>query len=239
MEEADKADNAAEAAGAGAAARRRAAMVEHQLVARGVRAPALLQAMREVPRERFVEAALADRAYDDSPLPIGQGQTISQPYIVAAMAEAADVRRGDTVLEVGAGSGYAVAVLARLAAHVCAIERHASLADEARARLAALQVGNADLRAGDGTLGWPEPGARFDVIVVSAAGPEVPPALKAQLAIGGRLVMPVGDDSGQQLVKLTRTGEHTFASERITPVRFVPLIGEQGWHVRGGGPAAK
>lgn len=201
----------------------RARMVSTQLVARGIRSPAVLQAMGAVPRERFVDAALAPLAYRDGPLPIGAGQTISQPYIVARMAEAAALAPGDSVLEVGAGSGYAAAVLGRLAAEVCALERHAALADAARARLQALGVANVDLRHGNGTLGWPE-ARRFDAIVVSAGGAEVPPALKAQLAPGGRLVMPVGDAARQQLRVLTLGDDGAWRESTLEAVRFVPLV---------------
>jgi protein-L-isoaspartate(D-aspartate) O-methyltransferase len=206
------------------AAERRAAMVCNQLQARGIVSHAVLQAMGEVPRERFIDTAMEEFAYEDSPLPIGEGQTISQPYIVAAMIEAAEVRRDERVLEVGAGSGYATAVLSRLAGAVCAIERHAELVRTARKRLQALHCSNVDLRSGDGTLGWPESG-QFDAILVSAAGAEVPAALQAQLAPGGRLVMPVGDYGYQQLVKLTRTDVDAFDRELIGRVRFVPLVG--------------
>lgn len=209
-------------------AARRAAMVAAQLEARGVRAGAVLRAMGTVPRERFVDTLLAEFAYADVPLPIGAGQTISQPYVVAVMAEAAELAATDVVLEVGAGCGYATAVFAQIAARVCAIERHAVLADEARVRLAALGLANIDLRLGDGSLGWPE-ARRFDAIIVSAAAPDVPEALRAQLAIGGRLVLPVGDIENQQLVKVVRHGEDAFAHEPIMAVRFVPLVGAQGW----------
>ncbi|MEF7617613.1 protein-L-isoaspartate(D-aspartate) O-methyltransferase [Aquincola sp. MAHUQ-54] len=207
---------------------RRADMVASQLAARGIQSPAVLHAMGTVPRERFVDEADAAVAYEDAPLPIAQGQTISQPYIVAAMIEAADVRAGDVVLEVGAGSGYATAVLSLIADRVCAVERHAALVDAARERLQALGCFNVDLRQGDGSLGWPVPRS-FDVIIVSAAAPQVPPALKAQLAEGGRLVMPVGDEGEQRLVKVTRSSAQAFDEEVLTPVRFVPLVGAQGW----------
>ena len=206
----------------------RSRMVEQQLQRRGIRGAALLEAMRSVPRERFVAAELSSSAYADRPLPIAQGQTISQPYIVAAMIEAAEVRGGDTVLEVGCGSGYAAAVLSRIAHRVCALERHPALVAAARDTLAALAYDNVDVRVGDGTLGWPEP-LRFDAIVVSAAGPQVPASLKAQLAVGGRLVMPVGPRQVQQLIKLTRRSEHGFEQHDIAAVSFVPLVGGEGW----------
>ncbi len=208
-------------------------MVATQLRDRGIRSAAVLAAMASVPREAFVERGYEDAAYDDTALPIAAGQTLSQPYIVALMAEAAEIGPGDKVLEVGAGSGYAAAVLGRLAAHVTAIERHAALADGARRRLAALGVGNVDVVVGDGTLGWPA-GGRFDAILV-AAGPEVPPAQKAQLADGGRLVMPVGEPRHQRLVKLRRHGEAGFEQEVIADVAFVPLVGAQGWPDEGAG----
>ena len=211
-----------------APATQRERMVATQLRDRGIRSAAVLAAMASVPREAFVERGFEDEAYHDAALPIGEGQTISQPYIVALMAEAAEVGPGDEVLEVGAGSGYAAAVLGRLAAHVTAVERHAVLAEGARRRLAALGVANVDVVVGDGTLGWPA-GGRFDAILVAAGGPEVPPALKAQLADGGRLVMPIGEPRHQQLVKLTRHGEADFEQELIADVAFVPLVGAQGW----------
>lgn len=209
-------------------------MVATQLRGRGIRSAAVLAAMASVPREAFVERGYEDAAYDDTALPIAAGQTLSQPYIVALMAEAAEIGPGDKVLEVGAGSGYAAAVLGRLAAHVTAIERHAALAAGARRRLAALGVGNVDVVVGDGTLGWPA-GGRFDAILVAASGPEVPPALKAQLADGGRLVMPVGEPRHQRLVKLRRHGEAGFEQEVIADVAFVPLVGAQGWPDEGAG----
>ena len=205
-------------------------MVERQLIGRGIHDAHVLRAMRTVPRERFVDERLAPFAYDDSPLPIAAGQTISQPYMVAWMVEAAGITPQDHVLEVGAGSGYAAAVLAQVAARVHAIERIALLADGARARLDALGYRNIDLRTGDGTLGWPE-AAPFDAILVAAAGPEVPAPLKAQLRIGGRLLMPldVGDRGAQQLLKLVRHGESAFAQQVLGHVVFVPLIGRHGW----------
>lgn len=210
-------------------ARRRAEMVRTQIEARGVHDVRVLQAMRELPRERFVRAGWEAEACDDNPLPIEAGQTISQPYIVAFMSEALGLRGDERVLEIGTGSGYAAAVLGRLAKEVHTVEQFEALADGAAARLAALGTTNVHVHTGDGTLGWPE-AAPYDAIVVTAAGPDVPAALKAQLAIGGRLVMPVGEREGPQwLVRLTRTGEHTERREELLGVRFVPLTGAQGW----------
>jgi protein-L-isoaspartate(D-aspartate) O-methyltransferase len=204
-------------------------MVELQIAGRGVRDTQVLNAMRAVPREAFVSAGLEEFAYEDGPLPIGEGQTISQPYMVALMIEAAEVSPGDRVLEVGAGSGYAAAVLSRIAARVHAIERHATLAQEAQERFQKLGYDNIELRVGDGTLGWPE-NAPFDAILVAASGPEIPESLKAQLAIGGRLVIPVGGQTWRQsLRKITRTGEQAYEEENLGGVAFVPLVGEQGW----------
>lgn len=210
------------------AEQRRERMVVTQLADRGIRSAAVLHAMRTVPREAFVEPGDEEHAYDDSARPIAQRQTLSQPYIVALMSEAVELAPGDTVLEIGAGSGYAAAVLSRIAARVIAIERNAVLAGAARRRLAALGYGNVDIILGDGTLGWPG-GGRFNAILVAAGGPEVPPALKAQMADGGRLVMPVGEPRHQQLVKLTRLGAGGFAREVLADVSFVPLVGSQGW----------
>jgi protein-L-isoaspartate(D-aspartate) O-methyltransferase len=172
--------------------RARDRMVDIQIGRRGVSDPLILEAMRRVPREAFVEPGYEEFAYEDGPLPIGEGQTISQPYIVAFMIEAAEVRRGDSVLEVGAGSGYAAGVVSQIADHVYAIERHPSLVEAARQRLRALGYDNIDLQVGDGTRGWPD-AAPFDAILVAAGGPMIPMALKEQLAIGGRLVVPVGE----------------------------------------------
>jgi protein-L-isoaspartate(D-aspartate) O-methyltransferase len=203
-------------------------MVERQLAARGIADPRVLAAMRTVPREWFVPARLREFAYADSPLPIESGQTISQPWIVARMAEAAQIRASDRVLEIGTGSGYAAAVLGAVADRVYSIERHADLATTARERLAALGYDNVSVRDGDGTRGWPE-AAPFDAILVAAGGPRVPDALRRQLAIGGRLVIPVGDAGAQDLLRITRTGEARFDEEDLGGVLFVPLIGEQGW----------
>ncbi|MBP5990935.1 MAG: protein-L-isoaspartate(D-aspartate) O-methyltransferase [Piscinibacter sp.] len=210
-------------------ARRRDAMVREQIEARGVHDARVLQAMRELPRERFVRPGWEAEAYDDNPLPIAAGQTISQPYIVAFMSEALQLRGGERVLEIGTGSGYAAAVLGRLAKEVHTVERHAVLAEGAAAALAALGVDNVQVHTADGTLGWPA-AAPYDAIVVTAAGPEVPVALLAQLAVGGRLVMPVGEREGAQwLLRLTRVNEHETRREELMGVRFVPLTGAQGW----------
>jgi protein-L-isoaspartate(D-aspartate) O-methyltransferase len=204
-------------------------MVDVQVARRGVRDRRVLDAMRGVPREVFVEPGYEEFAYEDGPLPIGEGQTISQPYIVALMLEAAEVKPGDRVLDVGAGSGYAAAVASRIAGRVFAIERHPSLVERARRRFEALGYGNIDLSLGDGTKGWPE-AAPFDVILVAAGGPDIPPSLKEQLAIGGRLVIPVGGKNRTQtLLKLTRASAATFDTDDLGAVTFVPLIGEQGW----------
>lgn len=208
-------------------------MVDTQIAGRGVRDEHVLRAMRAVPRERFVGAGLAEFAYEDSPLPIGEGQTISQPYVVAAMIEAGEIGPDDRVLEVGAGSGYAAAVVAKIADKVYAIERHEALGSAARDRLETLGYRNIEVRIGDGTKGWPD-AAPFDAILVSAGGPQVPQALKDQLAIGGRLVIPVGRDRDQKLTKVTRTSRTEFDEEDLGAVSFVPLIGEQGWADDGG-----
>jgi len=205
----------------------RQTMVEHQIEARGIAEPRLLGALREVPREAFVPEGLAAFAYDDTALPIAEGQTISQPYIVAAMIDAAAIGPADRVLEVGAGSGYAAAVLSRLAGQVFAIERIGTLADAARVRLARLGYDTVTVIAGDGSGGLPGE-APFDAILVAARGPRVPDVLKRQLAIGGRLVIPVGDEDVQSLCRLTRIGEEEWTSADLGPVRFVPLIGRHG-----------
>jgi protein-L-isoaspartate(D-aspartate) O-methyltransferase len=211
-------------------------MVDAQLARRGIQDRYVIAAMGKVPREAFVAAALEEFAYADTPLPIGEEQTISQPYVVALMIEAAAVRPGGRVLEVGAGSGYAAAVLSQIANAVYAIERHPSLVEAARARFARLGYDNVEIRVGDGTLGWPH-AAPFDAILVSAGGPKVPPALKQQLAIGGRLVIPVGAFGRRQnLLRVTRTAEAAFEEENLGSVKFVPLIGKGGWP-EGGGPA--
>ena len=209
-------------------ARRRALMVERDLAARSLRDGRVLAAMGSVARETFLPPDLAEFAYEDCPLPIGSGQTISQPYIVALMAEAAELGPGDRVLEIGTGSGYGAAVLSRVAGEVWTVERHCDLADEARRRLAAAGCDNTFVRAGDGTLGWPE-AAPFDAIVVTAGGPLVPQALVEQLGDGGRLIIPVGPETrSQHLVRARRRGDE-LVNEDLGPVRFVPLIGAQGW----------
>ena len=207
-------------------------MVDRQIAGRGIRDRHLLAAMREVPREAFVAADLAHLAYDDSPLPIEADQTISQPYIVAAMIEAAGIRPGDKVLEIGAGSGYAAAVISRIAGQVIAIERHGELARLAAERMRRLGYDNVRIVEGDGTGGRPDD-APFDAILAAASGSHVPETLREQLRVGGTLVMPVGEpNSVQRLVKLTRAGGSDYETEDLGAVRFVPLIGAHGW----GGP---
>jgi protein-L-isoaspartate(D-aspartate) O-methyltransferase len=199
----------------------RVRMVEKQLAARGISDPRVLEAMRAVPRHEFVPAASRDQAYADSPLPIGEGQTISQPYIVALMTELAAVRSGSRVLEVGTGSGYQAAVLAALGADVYSIEIVEPLARRAAETLARLGY-RVHLRNGDGYRGWLE-AAPFDAIVVTAAPPRVPPALVAQLAPGGRLVIPVGED--EQELQVLRRGPSGIETHHVVPVRFVPMVG--------------
>jgi len=209
-------------------------MVERQIRARGVRDEAVLRALETVPREAFLPPELADAAYEDRPLPIEAGQTISQPYIVAVMTEALALRPDEDVLEIGTGSGYAAAVLAHVARRVFTIERHAELAELARVRMAKLGYANVEVRCGDGTLGWIEH-APFAGIIVAAGGPDVPQTLLHQLAIGGRLVMPVGTSRAQELVRVTRVGETEFKREDLGAVMFVPLIGAHGWTDTGAG----
>ena len=207
----------------------RSQMVDRQIAGRGISDERLLKAFRTVPREAFVPADLVEFAYRDAPLPIGEEQTISQPYIVAVTIEALGLKGHERVLEIGTGSGYAAAVLSRLAKDVFTVERRESLATEARERLAQLAYANVHVLQGDGTLGWSEH-APYDAIAVAAGGPQVPKALLAQLAPGGRLVIPVGpDESSQTLVRVTRVGPADFREEPLTQVRFVPLVGEQGW----------
>jgi protein-L-isoaspartate(D-aspartate) O-methyltransferase len=208
-----------------AAERRR--MVERQLAARGIKDERVLSAMARVPREAFVPADLAEFAYDDSPLPIAEGQTISQPYIVALMAEAARIGPNARVLEVGTGSGYAAAVFAELAGQVVTIERHAALADGAREALRQLGYANVEVLTGDGSRGVPER-APYDAILVAAGAPAPPDSLKRQLADGGRLVIPVSVNAHQELRVITRRGDE-FEVEDLGAVRFVPLMGEEGW----------
>ncbi|APG86017.1 protein-L-isoaspartate O-methyltransferase [Sinorhizobium americanum CCGM7] len=203
-------------------------MILSHLSRRGIRDPDVLEAMRIVPREAFVEPGFEEFAYEDSALSIGHGQTISQPFIVALMTEKAEVQPGDTVLEIGTGSGYAAAILSRIAADVYTVERHAGLAETAERRFAKLGYDNISVRVGDGTTGWPEAGP-FDAILVAAGGPDVPQALKEQLDLGGHLVIPVGPRDEQRLMKITRVNAATFEEHDLGGVRFVPLIGEQGW----------
>ena len=204
-------------------------MVQHQIAARGLQSENVLNAMRNVPRELFLPKGQRRLAYDDGPLPIGRGQTISQPFIVAYMTEALGLKGGEKVLEIGTGSGYAAAVLAEIVANVYTIERIDGLAIMARKILAELDYQNVHVRQGDGTLGWPEQ-APFDGIVVTAGGPDVPDTLKLQLRTGGHLVIPVGTSTWyQELVRVTRVSADEFETEDLVPVRFVPLIGAEGW----------
>ncbi len=204
-------------------------LVENELRILGIRDESVLRAMRTVPREEFLSEEMQEFAYRNAPLPIGSGQTISQPLIVAHMAEALELEPRDRVLEIGAGSGYAAAVLARIAKQVFTIERHRELADTASERLKRLGYANVKVRCGDGTRGWPEE-APFDAIVVAAGGPGIPKALLDQLCVGGRLVIPVGETpDSQQLVRAIRRGDDEFEYEELGAVRFVPLIGEAGW----------
>jgi protein-L-isoaspartate(D-aspartate) O-methyltransferase len=206
---------------------RRQAMVTLQLRDRGIRDERVLEAMARVPRHEFVPPDRVADAYGDHPLPIGEGQTISQPYIVAAMVEALALREEDSVLEIGTGSGYQTAILCELCRSVYSIERHASLCDRAPAKLARLGYTNFKLRAGDGSAGWPE-AAPFDGIVVSAAVPRVPVALFEQLREGGRLILPVGSQISQEL-QLVRKQSGVAMLSHLDGCRFVPLVGASGF----------
>jgi protein-L-isoaspartate(D-aspartate) O-methyltransferase len=210
----------------------REAMVERQLKWRGIEDPAILDAFLAIPRELFVGPEYAHRAYGDHPLPIEAMQTVSQPYIVALMIAAAEIGAGDRVLEVGAGSGYAAAVLAKIATHVTAVERQSELCEIARGRIEQLGLANVDIVAGDGTLGVKQ-AAPFDAILVAASGSHVPDALAMQLAPGGRLVMPLGAPAGaQKLVRVRKGSDGSLERDSLGAVRFVPLIGEEGWSDR-------
>lgn len=202
-------------------------MVESQLVRRGIKDRRVLDAMRQVPRHLFIPKDMRDLAYCDGPLPIGQGQTISQPYIVALMTELLELTGQEKVLELGTGSGYQAAILSRLVSQVYSVERHAALAEQAEKVFAQLGYDNIVISVGDGTLGWPEH-SPYEAIIVTAAAPDVPQPLMEQLADGGRLVAPVGSRWSQVLAKVKRQGE-TLTKEHLTAVAFVPLVGKYGW----------
>ena len=209
-------------------------MVEEQLVERRIEDVRVLDAMRKVPRHCFVDEMHENLAYEDMPLPIGEHQTISQPYMVALMTEALQLKGGERMLEVGTGSGYAAAVLAEIVDVVYTIERIKPLADRARQTRASLGYENVHVIAADGTLGWPD-AAPYEGIVVTAGGPRVPSPLKEQLSIGGRLVIPVEHNGGfQELIRVTRVSENEYGQHSLDYVLFVPLIGEEGWHLGGG-----
>ncbi len=205
----------------------RLAMIREQLQRRNVHDERVLQAMAVVPRHRFVPQQLSEHAYADNALPIGEGQTISQPFIVALTTAALRIQPQDRVLEIGTGSGYAAAVLAQLATEVWSVERVRSLALDAKQLLDELGYGNVHVGIGDGTSGWPDH-APYDAIAVAAAAPAIPQPLLEQLAPGGRLVLPVGSRDDQQMVRIVRTPQG-FTQQSLGPVRFVPLIGEHGW----------
>ena len=210
---------------------RRRMMVDRQIVPRGVRDPLVLETMREIPREIFVEEALRGRAYTDSALPIGHGQTISQPYIAARMTELLAIERTHRILEIGTGTGYQTALLARLAAEVFSIERVPALAERAQANLRALGFLNVRLKVGDGSLGWPDR-APFDAILVAAGAPANPRTLASQLAPGGRMILPVGGRDAQTLTLVVR-GDDGLAATAHDGCVFVRLVGDEGWPEEG------
>lgn len=205
-------------------------MVEEQLISRGISDPAVLAAFREVPREKFVPPHLQDLSYIDAPLDIGEGQTISQPYTVAAMTQLLELKPSDKVLEVGTGSGYQAAILAEIVRRgkVFSIERIESLAERARKTLKNLKYLNVELIVGDGSRGLPDK-APFDAIIVTAAAPKIPQPLIEQLAAGGRLVAPIGGDFLQEMIRVTKNKDGSIRQEKFGGYRFVPLVGEYGW----------
>lgn len=210
--------------------KQRLRMVDSQIRSRGITDPHVLKAMETIPRHLFIDKGLMDQAYNDNPLPIGEGQTISQPYIVALMTEALELRGKEKVLEIGTGSGYQTAILAELAERVFSVERIASIASKARKLLDSLNYFNVAIRVGDGTYGWREE-SPFEAIIVTAGAPDIPRILVEQLASGGRLVLPVGDRNLQTLIKLTRLSEdaNNLKKEDLGGCRFVSLVGEYGW----------
>ena len=210
---------------------RRLKMVSDHLRRRGIHDPLVLHAFARVPREEFVPEGMEERAYDDGPLPIGSGQTISQPYVVAITVEALRLKGHERVLEIGAGSGYAAAILGAMVREVVTIDRIPELAALAADRLSRLGFDNVEVHCADGTLGWPAKAPYEAIAVAAGAPPQAPKALLDQLAIDGRLVLPMGDADHQRLVRITRLGETTYKHEDLGDVRFVPLLGEQGWPV--------
>lgn len=206
----------------------RAHMVETQIAARNVHDPRVLAALLAIPRELFVPEELKHLAYEDSPLPIGEGQTISQPYIVAKMCEAASIHKDSIVLDIGTGSGYAAAVLSQMAQQVYTIERIPTLAHKAQKVFDALKLSNIKSYIGDGTLGWAEK-APYDAIIVAAGAPVIPEALLHQVNIGGCIVIPVGDLTTQELVRIRKQADGSHTKEVLGRVRFVPLIGDESW----------
>ena len=203
-------------------------MVERHLKAKGIKDPLVLETMLQVPRHLYVEDALQNQAYSDYPLPIGEGQTISQPYIVAFMTEALHLKGNENLLEIGTGSGYQAAVLAKIVGRVYSIERNVNLARRARLIFDRTGIRNVIVKVGDGCLGWEEE-APFDGILVTAGAPAVVDTLQQQLVLGGRLIMPVGPGTEQVLKRITRTGENEFQEEDLVRCRFVPLVGQYGW----------
>jgi protein-L-isoaspartate(D-aspartate) O-methyltransferase len=203
-------------------------MVQEQIIARGITSPRVIETLLKIPRHLFVQEAMADQAYNDGALPIGEKQTISQPYMVALMSELLELKAQDHVLEIGTGSGYQTAVLASLCRRVWTIERIRPLAMQARKVLDAMHLLNVNIKVGDGTLGWPEE-APFDAILVTAGAPAVPEALAQQLAPGGRLVIPVSDEASQTILRIRKEADGSLTSETGVGCRFVPLIGQQGW----------
>jgi len=209
-----------------AIARRR--MVEQQIMARGITDQRVLDAMLQVPRHLFVEPGLHSHAYSDASLPIGEKQTISQPYMVAAMTAALELEGHERILEIGTGSGYQSAILALLVKRVYSIERISLLAGRARKALDQLCLSNVNIKVGDGTIGWKDQ-SPFDGILVAAGAPDIPTEYMQQLEVGGKLVLPVGDRSQQVLMRITRLENGNFKREQLMGCRFVPLIGEHGW----------
>ena len=210
-------------------AQKRESMVKNQLIRRGIDDRLVLDAFREVPREKFVPDNVKEYSYHDGPLPIGKDQTISQPYIVAEMVQALELNKDDIVLEIGTGSGYEAAILSKIVKHFYTVEKIQSLADKAKEILDRLDYKNITIKVGDGSLGWPDGDMIFDGIVVSAGAPSIPASYKNQLKVGGYLVLPVGNRSLQTLYKVRKSENNHLEKQSLGHVRFVPLLGEQAW----------